>query len=394
MEKLSASYYDFAPSRQGTGCYKYDAPLPAAARADTIPMWVADMDIRTAPAVIDALQAACAHGIFGYAGPDAAYDDLVCKWYERRMHWHIQPQWICKTPGIVFAVSMAICAVTDKAESVLIQQPVYHPFAHVIQNNGRQLVVTELVNKNGKYEVDFADFEAKIIKNKVKAFLLCSPHNPIAKVWTRQELEEMSRICIKHGVIIISDEIHSDFIYAGNVHIPMATLSEEVAARTITCTAPSKTFNIAGLQASNIIISEPKLRQAYQAVFEATGCGGLNCLSLVATKTAYREAEPWLEGLLDYLSENIRILREGLQHTPIRMTPAQGTYLMWLDCRALGMTADGLNEFFLQKAGLWCNRGDMFGAGGEGFMRMNIGCTHETVHKAVERLQHAMEERE
>ena len=392
MEKLPESFYDCHIERSGTDCYKYDAPLPEGAREDTLPMWVADMDIRTVPAVTEALTKASAHGIFGYAFTDAEYDRLVCDWYKKRMDWDIEPAWIVKTPGVVFAVGMAVQAYTQPGDSVLIQQPVYHPFANVIRDNGRLTVVNELVCENGTYHVDYADFEEKITENKVKAFVLCSPHNPIAKVWTRQELETMCEICRKHGVIIISDEIHSDFVYPGFRHIPTASLSPEIAMRTVTCTAPSKTFNIAGLQASNIIIPDAQLRKRYEATFHATGCGGLNCLSIVATKAAYREGEAWLEGLLDYLSENVRILREELKNTPISLIEPEGTYLMWLDCRALGMTADALNAFFLQKAGVWCNRGDMFGAGGAGFMRMNIGCTHGTVREAVRRLQLATEE--
>lgn len=392
MEKLPAAYFDRVIERCGTGCYKYDAPLPEGAREDTLPMWVADMDLQTAPAVIEALQKDCAHGIFGYAFTDAEYDRLICDWYARRMDWHIEPEWIVKTPGVVFAVSMAICAVTKPGDRVLIQQPVYHPFANIIRENGRTLVVNELVHENGAYRVDYADFEAKITENEVKAFVLCSPHNPIAKVWKKDELEKMCAICLKHGVTIISDEIHSDFIYPGSVHVPTSSLSPEIAARTITCTAPSKTFNIAGLQGSNIIISDKGLREAYEKTFRATGCGGISCLSVTATKAAYRDGEGWLEGLLDYLAENVRILREGLRDTPIRMAEPEGTYLMWLDCRALGMTADELNDFFLQKAGVYCNRGDMFGAGGVGFMRMNIGCTHATVREAVCRLRKATEE--
>ncbi len=389
MEKIAASYFERLIDRRGTDCYKYDAPLPEGAREDALPMWVADMDLQTAPAVIEALQKASAHGIFGYTFPDAEYDRLVCDWYRRRMNWEIDPTSIVKTPGVVFAVSMAICAVTQTGEGVLIQQPVYHPFRDMILKNGRMPVITELVRTQDGYEVDFEDFEAKITEHKVKAFVLCSPHNPVAKVWMRQELEKMCELCVKHGVVIISDEIHSDFIYPGSKHIPTATLSPEIAARTITCTAPSKTFNIAGLQASNIIISDPDLRTAYERTFGATGCGGLNGLSVTATKAAYRDGEGWLDGLLDHLSENIRILKDGLRSTPIRMVQPQGTYLMWLDCRELGLSADGLNDFFLQKAGLWCNRGDMFGAAGTGYMRMNIGCTHATVREAVRRLQEA-----
>lgn len=391
MEKLSASFFDNVIDRRGTDCYKYDAPLPEGARKDVLPMWVADMDFQTAPAVIEALQKASLHGIFGYTFPDAEYDRLVCDWYRRRMDWQIEPSTIVKTPGVVFAVSMAICAVTQPGDGVLIQQPVYHPFANIIRENGRSLVVNELVLENGAYRVDYADFEAKITEHKVKAFVLCSPHNPVAKVWTREELETMCAICLKHGVIIISDEIHSDFIFPSGRHIPTASLSPEIAARTITCTAPSKTFNIAGLQASNIIISDPDLRAAYERTFGATGCGGLNGLSIAATKAAYRDGEGWLEGLLDYLWGNVRILKEGLQNTPIRMIQPQGTYLMWLDCRDLGLSADELNDFFLQKAGLWCNRGDMFGDAGAGFMRMNIGCTHATVCEAVRRLREALQ---
>lgn len=394
LEKITREYFDFPAERRGTDCFKYDYPMPEGARSDALQMWVADMDLRTAPEIIEALEKASAHGIFGYGYPDGSYDEAVCGWYKRRMGREILPEWITPTPGIVFAVSVAIRAVTEPGDSVLIQQPVYHPFAKQIAANGRTVCVNRLHYTGSSYTADYEDFEAQITENRVKAFVLCSPHNPVAKVWTRDELRRMCEICARHNVVIISDEIHSDFIYPGYAHTPTASLSGEIAALTVTCTAPSKTFNIAGLQGSNIIISNPELRKKYESAFAATGCGGLNCLSIAATKAAYTHGDAWLDALTDYLSGNVRILREGLEGTGIGLTEPQGTYLMWLDCRGLGLDDGALDRFFLNRAGIRMNAGAMFGEGGSGFMRMNIACPRAAVEEAVLRIRAALAEKE
>ena len=256
------SFFDEIYDRTKSSSIKY-TNLPEAEKMPVIPMWIADMDFKSAPAITEALKGVAEHGIYGYGEKDDEYDQLVIDWYNRRMGWKIEKEELLTMPGVMFGVTMSIRALTKENDGVLICQPVYYPFEKVVLNNNRKLVVNELVLNNGRYEIDFNDFEEKIIKENVKAFLFCSPHNPVARVWEKEELEKIAEICLKHNVYIISDEIHSDFIFEGSKHIPICTLSEEIKQKTVTCIAPSKTFNIAGLQASNIIISDEKYEKKY-----------------------------------------------------------------------------------------------------------------------------------
>ena len=275
---------------------------------------------------------------------------------------------------------------------MLIQQPVYYPFSEVILDNGRRRVSSDLILKDGHYEIDFADFEQKISENGVKLFLLCSPHNPAGRVWTREELETVSGICRKHNVIVVADEIHEDFVWTERPHIPYASLGEEAAENAVICTSPSKTFNLAGLQVSNIFIPDYALRRKFKHEINAAGYSQLNTLGLVACEAAYQQGIPWLEEVKQYLRENIEFTRTFLQqHIPqIKLIEPEGTYLLWLDCRGLGLGNSGLEELIVKKAGLWLDSGAIFGAAGKGFQRINAACPRSVLQEALERMQKAV----
>lgn len=380
------SFFDPIYDRTGTGAIKY-----SNLTEKTIPMWIADMDFKSPPAVTDALTKAAQHGIYGYGDTDDEYDILIVDWYERRISWKIEKEQILKIPGVMFGVAAAIRAVTEPNDAVLICQPVYYPFAKIIPDNHCKTVVSELVLKNGRYEIDFEDFENKIKREKVKAFLLCSPHNPVGRVWSRTELAEIARICLKNGVYIISDEIHSDFIYPRYKHIPIASLSNEIADRTITCLSPTKTFNLAGLQAANMVVPNKNLRVRIKKECAATGYSHLNIMAAAAAKAAYKHGEEWLEGLLRYLGQNIALLRTAFpEDALVSALNMEGTYLAWLDCRKLNLSPSELDDLFLGKANIWLHNGHTFGAGGDGFMRMNIACPNSILVEAIERIKSAL----
>ena len=294
-----------------------------------------------------------------------------------------------KMPGVVFALAMAVQALTRPGEGVLIQPPVYHPFSASVENNGRKLVENPLIYKDGKYEMDFEDFENKIRDNAVKLFILCSPHNPVGRVWKKEELMRVGEICQKYGVIVVSDEIHCDFTFEGHEHTVYASLGEAFASHAIICTAPSKTFNIAGLQASNIFIPNPEIRSAVKQAMTAAGYSSLNQMGIYAAQAAYTYGRPWLEALKKYLAENVSLVREFLKREmpEVRLVEPEGTYLIWLDFSGLGFSDDELNKRIQERAGLWLNRGTMFGAEGAGFQRVNIACPKKILKEALERLK-------
>ena len=376
------SFFDPVYDRTDTGAIKYNNLTQ-----NTIPMWIADMDFKSPPAVTDALAKVAQHGIYGYGDTDDEYDSLIVSRYDRRIGWKIEKDQILKIPGVMFGVAAAIRAVTELNDAVLICQPVYYPFAKIIPANHRKTVVSELVLKNGRYEIDFGDFESKIKREKVKVFLLCSPHNPVGRVWTKEELIKIAEICLKYGVYIISDEIHSDFIYPGYKHIPIASLSDEIADRTITCLSPTKTFNLAGLQAANMVVPNKNLRVRLKKECASTGYSHLNIMAVAAAKAAYKHGEEWLEGLLKYLAQNINLLKNAFpEDAPVSALNIEGTYLAWLDCRNLNLTPSELDDLFLGKAGVWLHNGHTFGAGGQGFMRMNIACPKSILEKAIQQI--------
>ncbi len=384
--------FDTVPNRRGTNCFKYDFAREMGMPEDVLPLWVADMDFPTAPAVLERLHALAEHGIFGYTGVKDAYFSAVHNWYAQRFGWETQRSWLVTTPGVVFAIAIAIRAFTKKGDAILIQQPVYYPFANKVTENDRQLVVNPLVLKNGRYEMDFADMERKIVDYHVKMLLLCSPHNPVGRVWTKEELLRVGEICQKHGVLVVSDEIHADFTYAGHTHRVFASVKSEFADFTITCTAPSKTFNLAGLQNSNIFIPNRQLRHAYKKELSACGCGGTNCMGMAACQAAYEAGADWLEQLKQYLAGNLAYIRQFLREKlpDIALIEPEGTYLVWLDLRKLGLTEQQQRQLIVQDAKLWLDTGTLFGQGGEGFERINIACPRTTIEQAMQRLEHAV----
>lgn len=384
--------FDTVPNRRGTNCFKYDFAREMGMPEDVLPLWVADMDFPTAPAVLERLHALAEHGIFGYTGVKDTYFSAVHNWYAQRFGWETQRSWLVITPGVVFAIAIAIRAFTQKGDAILIQQPVYYPFANKVTENDRQLVVNPLVLKNGRYEMDFADMERKIVDYHVKMLLLCSPHNPVGRVWTKEELLRVGEICQKHGVLVVSDEIHADFTYAGHTHRVFASVKSEFADFTITCTAPSKTFNLAGLQNSNIFIPNRQLRHAYKKELSACGCGGTNCMGMAACQAAYEAGADWLEQLKQYLAGNLAYIRQFLREKlpDIALIEPEGTYLVWLDLRKLGLTEQQQRQLIVQDAKLWLDTGTLFGQGGEGFERINIACPRTTIEQAMQRLEHAV----
>lgn len=389
------SRFDQVIDRHGTGSLKWDGAKMRGVSEKAIPMWVADMEFQIPDPVAQALEASVKHGIFGYSIPDEAYGESVCRWFSDRFHVDLKPEWIVKTPGIVFAINAAICAYTAPGDGVLIQEPVYYPFAKSIQNNQRRVVNNELVYHNGVYSVDFADFEEKIIKEQVKLFILCSPHNPVGRVWSREELMRMAEICLKHHVFVVSDEIHCDFTTKKYPHTVFAGLSEQIAQNCMVCTSPSKTFNIAGLQISNIFVPNPNRREALEKAIARTGYDESNAMGLIACKAAYEGGAGWVDELKEYLAGNLAFVREFIKTRlpQLRLVEPQGTYLLWVDCSGLHMTDDELNYFIKEKAGLWLDGGSMFGKASGQFQRFNIACPKSLLEKAFEQLAHAVRNR-
>ncbi len=384
--------FDTVISRRNTGALKYDFAVERGKPADILPLWVADMDFATPIEVSNKLVEIARHGIFGYSESKGPYFEAVHQWFSRRFGYHSEEAWLIKAPGVVFALSCAIRAYTETGDAILIQQPVYPPFASMVNANERTLVVNELVLDNGHYRIDFDDFEQKLIKHRARLFILCSPHNPVGRVWTKEELRTMGALCLKHRCLIVADEIHCDFTYPGYRHHVLATLAPEIAENTILCTAPSKTFNLAGLQASNIFIQNLALRQKFIRQMDSSGYSQLNTMGIAACEYAYRYGEDWLTQLRDYLAGNRDYLRHaiGTRLPEIRMIEPEGTYLVWLDFRALGMQAAQLDHWVTHQAKLWLNGGASFGTGGEGFMRINIGCPRALLREAVDRLEQAL----
>lgn len=385
--------FDEEIDRRNTNCLKYDFAAERGKPEGILPLWVADMDFRTAPEIIDALVKEAQHGIFGYSEVKDDYFEALHQWFLTHFNWKIRKEWLVKTPGVVFAIAAAIRAFTEEGDGVLLCQPVYYPFMECILDNRRKLVNSQLVYEDGKYSIDFEDFEKKIIENHVKLFLLCSPHNPVGRVWSREELTRVGDICLKHQVVVLSDEIHCDFTYEGYMHTPFASISEEFAGNSVVCTAPSKTFNLAGLQVSNIFIPDEKKRKLFIKAVDAAGYSQLNVMGLVAAKAAYTYGEEWLRELKEYLKGNLAFVREFLRENlpQIKLVEPQGTYLVWLDCSGLSLSAGKLEELISQKANLWLDGGFIFGKETEQFQRINIACTRKTLRQALCQLKAAID---
>lgn len=378
--------------RRNTACEKYDFASEHGKPEDILPLWVADMDFPVPTAVEEKLAALVHQGIFGYTGITPSFREAVKGWYRNRFDFAVPDEWMVQTPGVVFALATAIKAFTREGESVMIQQPVYGPFSRCIRTTGRKLVDNRLRLENGRYTMDLEDMEKKIVEEDVKLFLLCSPHNPVGRVWKREELEAVGNLCRKYGVKIVCDEIHSDFVYPGRCHTIFLSVQEEFREFSMVCTAPSKTFNLAGLQVSNLMIPEKGMRGAFEKEIARTGYDCLNMLGVAACEAAYRHGETWLEELKEYLKGNLDFLRDFLQKEipSICMIEPEGTYLVWLDCRKLGLTDAQREQLFAQKAKVWTSQGKDFGDGGEGFERLNLACPRSVLEKALCQLRDAV----
>lgn len=376
--------YDFDKTidRRATNSYKWDS-----APEGVLPMWVADMDFRTAPAIIDALQKRVAHGIFGYTRVPDAYYDAVTSWFSRRHGWNIDREWIIYTSGVVPAVSAVIKALTVPGDKVIVQTPVYNCFFSSIRNNGCEIVSNPLRRAADTYEMDFDALERCAADPRAKVMLLCNPHNPAGRVWTPDELTRLGNICLRNGVTVVADEIHCELVYQGFKYTPFASLSDAFLHRSVTCVSPSKAFNIAGLQIANIVAFDNDLRSRIDKAININEVCDVNPFGVAATIAAYNEGEEWLNQLVDYLHGNYEAMaefcRRELPEFPI--TRLEGTYLVWMDCSSLGMPSDALEHALLDDARLWLNAGTMYGAEGEGYMRWNIACPRSVMLDGLNR---------
>ena len=388
-----SSQFDEIIDRRHTFSEKYDDYESFGKPQDAMPLWVADMDFRSPPSVREALQQLVQRGVFGYSRVDETYFAPIQDWYRTRFGWEPQYQWLVCTPGVVYGFSAALQALTEEGDGVMIQEPVYPPFRGAVQANGRRVVNSPLREENGRYQMEPPEeMERRMVENHVKAFLLCSPHNPVGRVWTREELLTIGRLCQKHGIYVICDEIHGDFVFPGHKHHVFASLNPQFASFTVTCTAPSKTFNLAGLQTSNLFVPNPEIRERLRRVLGRLHYEQPNLAGLTACMAAYQGGAPWLEELLLYLQGNVAFTREFLRENlpQLRFPEPEGTYLLWMDFRALGMEEKELDHFLTHKAKLWLNMGGSFGEAGRGFARMNIGCPRSVLEKALRQLKDAI----
>jgi cysteine-S-conjugate beta-lyase len=396
--------FDVEIDRAGTNCLKWeyvkregdpqrwDHTDRCFGQDRLLPMWVADMDFRCPQPVVDALVARAQHGIYGYSIPAEDFYASVVSWMKRRHGWDFSPDWICITPGVVSALNMLVRTFTAGGDKVLVQPPVYYPFFTAIERNAAQVVRSPLLLEGRRYRMDFEDLARKVQDPRVKLAILCSPHNPVGRVWTPAELRRFGEICIENNVLVVSDEIHEDLVYKGNTFTPFASLSDDFARHCVVCTAPSKTFNLAGLHTSCIVIPNDELRSRFRQTIEANGLGLANPFGLVALQAAYDHGEEWLEALLRYLQGNLEYLETYVaEHMPqIDVIRPEGTYLVWLDFRRLRLPAEALQQLMMEKARIYLDEGAIFGPEGEGFERLNLACPRSLLREALERMSEAI----
>ncbi len=381
--------FDTIVLRRGTNSYKWDTPK----EKNVLPMWVADMDFRTAPAIVEALQRRVAHGIFGYTKVPETYYDAVVRWFESRHRWQIDTRWIIYTSGVVPALSAIIKALTAPGDKVIVQTPAYNCFYSSIRNDGCELSANNLIYRDGRYMIDFDDLAAKAADPKAKILLLCNPHNPVGRGWTPEELRHIGDICLRNGVFVVADEIHCELTYEGHDYTPFASLSERFQQNSVTCISPSKAFNLAGLQIANIISSDEEVRCRIDRAININEVCDVNPFGVIATIAAYNEGGEWLDALRKYLRGNYeylcRFFEERLPQYPV--LPLEGTYLVWIDCRALGIGSDATTLRLQEGQKLMVNSGTMYGPGGEGFIRLNIACPHALLADGLERMARVLE---
>ena len=385
--------YDFdkITQRRGTNSYKWDSTDDK----EVLPMWVADMDFPTAPCIINALEKRVEHGIFGYTRVPEEYYDAVISWFSRRHHWKPKREWFIYTSGVVPALSAVIKALTNVGDKVLTLTPVYNCFFSSIRNNGCELDSCALRYEDNTFSIDYEDLERRATDPKTTLMLLCNPHNPSGRVWTREELRRIGDICIKNNVVVVADEIHCELVHPGFTYTPFASVSEEFQKHSVTCVAPSKAFNIAGLQIANIIVENDEWRQRIDKAININEVCDVNPFGVIATIAAYNEGEEWLNQLLQYIHGNYLFFKDYCEeHLPqLPVAPLEGTYLAWMDCRSLGIPSEELEEELMKEAKLWLNAGSMYGKEGEGFMRWNLACPRQLVKEGLERFSQFVDKR-
>jgi cystathionine beta-lyase len=376
--------FDTPVSRENTFSVKYDLRGKVFGRSDVIPLWVADMDFRTPDFILEAIKRRLEQAILGYTFiPDSFFQSII-DWNLRRHGWHVQKEWICFAPGVVPALNLLVMALTGPGDKIVVQPPVYFPFFAAVKNHGRILINNPLLYENGRYRMDF-DHLYSCLDEKVRMLILSNPHNPTGNVWGKEVLLKLAHDCLERDIIMVSDEIHSDLVYPGFRHIPLSSLSASIAGRTVTCMAPSKTFNLAGLSTSYLVIPDPELKKKYDQVLENVHVGAGNIFGFTALETAYNEGEEWLRQLMEYLTDNLDFLTAFFQqHIPeVRVIRPEATYLVWLDCHGLDMEKEALRDFLISCAGLGLSDGYLFGEEGDGFQRINIACPRSVLEKAL-----------
>ena len=382
--------YDFNEviSRKGSDCLKYDKTNDFFGSEDILPMWIADMDFRTPDFVLAALKERLEHPVMGYFYHSDEYYQAIVSWMQKRHQWNIYSKWICFSPGVVAGLSFLVQTLTKENDKVLIQPPVYPPFFEVVTKNRRELLFNPLKVKDEKYEMDFNDLEEKL-RQHPKMMILCNPHNPVGRCWKPEELEQVANLCLKYGCLLISDEIHSDLMMCGYKHTPVASLSENIAQNTITCMAPSKTFNLAAMFTSEIIIPNPEIRARFKSFMNDTVHIYGNVMGSVASQAAYTHGAEWLDQLREYLTGNVRFCKEFIKENipQLKTYTHEATYLLWIDFKGLGLTHEQLSEKLIGTARLGLNDGKAFGIEGDNHMRMNLACPRATVEEAMSRLQ-------
>ncbi|WP_026527064.1 MalY/PatB family protein [Butyrivibrio sp. VCD2006] len=387
--------FDEEIDRRGTSSLKYDFGVERKGRDDLLPLWVADMDFKLPDEILEDLEKRVRHGVFGYTDPKQDYKNALKNWFKNRHGFEIEEEWNVITPGVVYAIAVAVRAFTEPGDSIIAQEPVYYPFRETVELNGRKFINNQLVYKNGYYEIDFEDFEEKIKSNNVKLFLLCSPHNPVGRVWTKEELTKIGDICNRYGVIVFADEIHSDFIYKGYKHTSYMELGDKYIKNLVLGTSPSKSFNIAGLQIANIIIPNEKIRYRFKRENSAGGYSQANIMGLTATISVYEKGADWMDELNDYIQDNLDFARDFLKKNlpEIKLIEPEGTYLIWLDFSEVTTDRRELAKLIVEEAKLWLDPGIVFSRQTDLFERINIACTRKTLEKALLQLKDAIEKR-
>lgn len=383
--------FDETVLREGTDSLKYDLRKEVFGVGDLIPMWVADMDFRTPGFIVEEMKKRLGHEIFGYSIRPAAYFTSIISWLCDRHNWNTEKDWIVFTPGIVPALNLCTLAFTEPGDGIIVQPPVYFPFFSAVENHGRELVYNRLSEAEGRWTMD-TDALVRNIRSNTRMIFISNPHNPVGRCWTRDELITLAEICLERDILMISDEIHCDLVLPGHKHTPLASISDEISRRTVTCIAPSKTFNLAGLSTSSVIISDPLLREKFRKSLESLHIGNGNIFGTVASAAAYSKGHEWVDALNSYIARNVSLVTGsfGNPGSPIKPVSPEATYMVWLDCRDMGMNGSELSDFFVREAAVGMNEGSVFGPGGEGFMRMNLGTTASVVTRALGQIENAL----